>query len=128
MITVPKIAKVIVRQEGMTIQVLRDGKLILEMPYDAALEVSKAIYTQAKKGEEIAERETIITDQAILTRIGANFGLTSHPHLLKEATKEAAWNSKLRRYIPLGRAGGIKSQSIVGAPSLIMKGGKKNGL
>lgn len=110
---------VTVRQEGARVLLLENGRAIADLPWEAALALSKALHIQGKKAEEIANADRIVMDQAILTRIGVPFGLTSHPALLKEATREAAFNSDLRRYIPPKRAGGLASQAVFGAPSVI---------
>src|SRR5687768_10803239 len=89
-----------VRQEGTRVLLLKDGRCVLDLPWQAALELAQALQAQGKRAEEIACAPAIIHDQAILTRLGFRFGLTSHPALLREAGKEAAWNSRLRRYIP----------------------------
>lgn len=108
-----------VRQEGTRVLVLKDGRALLDLPWQAALDLAKALHAQGKRAEEIDRAQAIIADQAIVTRLGLRFGLTNHPLLLREAGKEAAWNSQLRRYIPSAKAMGIASQTIVGAPSLI---------
>ena len=108
-----------VRQDGQRVLVIRDGRAILDLPWDAALDLARALQAQARRAEELAKAPAIIHDQAILTRMGFRFGLTSHPMLLREATKEAAWNRDLRRYIPPSRAHGIASQTVVGTPSII---------
>lgn len=125
MIIIPQIKTITVNQEGSRVNIIHD-KGIIELPWDAALEIAKAMIIQARKAEEIAKAEAIAYDQAILTRLGIPIGLTSHPIILKEAKKEAAWNTNLRRYIPSGKAKGIKSQSVVGSPTLIMHPPVKN--
>ncbi len=115
----PKQEAVRIRHEGMRVQVLKDGRVLLELPWQAALDLAKALHAQGKRAEEIDRAQAIIHDQAIVTRLGLRFGLTSHPLLLREAGKEAAWNRNLRRYIPSGRAYGIASQEMVGAPIII---------
>lgn len=118
-IHVPQIRAVDIRQEGGRVLVIENGRTILDLPYEAALALGRAIHIKAKQAEEWACAEAIINDQAILTRLGVPFGLTRHPILLREATREAAWNSKLRRYIPPSRAGGIESQAVFGTPTII---------
>jgi hypothetical protein len=108
-----------VRHEGRRVVVLQQGRALLDLPWQAALDLAKALQAQGKRAEEIDRAQAIIADQAIITRLGFRFGLTSHPALLREATQEAAWNRNLRRYIPPSRAMGIASQQIVGAPALI---------
>ena len=115
-----------VRAEGEFVQIVKDDRLVFELPWQAALDLAKAIHGKAKECEEFACRDTIIHDQAIVTRLGLRFGLTSNPHMLKEAAKEAAWNRDLRRYIRADRAMGIASQSVVGTPSVVQhKGGTR---
>lgn len=118
-IIVPQTRSVNVRQEGDRVLVIENGRTILDLPYQGAKALARALLSQAARAEEHAQAESIIADQAILTRAGAPFGLTSNPALLKAATVEAAWNTKLRRYIPPSRAGGIASQSVVGTPAII---------
>lgn len=108
--------RITTRQDGPHVLLLVDGRLVAEMPWNAALDVSRAIHVKAKAAEEIAKAAGIIYDHAILMRHGFRFGLTSHPLLQGEAAKQAAWNRNLRRYIP----GGVRSEEMVGTPSLIL--------
>lgn len=117
-ILMPKIQQVDIRQEGTRVLVIASGQAILDVPYEAALQLARAIYIKAKQAEEFDKANAIIGDQAILTRLGIPMGLTNNPAMLQEAMKEAAWNTKLRRSIPLARAGGIKSQAVFGTPSI----------
>ena len=79
-----------------------------------ALELAEALRTQAKRAEEWEKASQIAADQAVLLRAGIPIGLTSHPVIQAEAAKIAAWDRDLRRYLP----GGVRSQSVVGAPSI----------
>jgi hypothetical protein len=115
----PAIQEVRIRQEGTRVLVIKDGRTLLDLPWQAALDLAKALQAKGKRAEEIDRAPAIIADQAIITRLGLRFGLTSHPAMLREAAKEAAWNSHLRRCIPSAKAGGIASQSIVPAPIVI---------
>lgn len=127
-IIVPQTRSLNIRQEGDRVVVIEEGRLVLDMPYQGARALARALLAQAARAEEQAKAEAIIADQAILTRLGVPFGLTNTPALLKAAANEAAWNSKLRRYIPPGRAGGIASQAVVGTPTVIQyppNGGKR---
>jgi hypothetical protein len=112
-------SQIAIRAEGNRVLVIRNGKAILDMPWDAALTFSKAVRIKALEAEEIGKVESLVFDQAILTRMGVPFGLTNNGAILKEATKEAAWNSDLRRYIRGKRAGGLESQAVVGTPNII---------
>jgi hypothetical protein len=104
-----------VRQDYDRVQLVVDGKLIADMPWQKALALADAIRAQAKRAEEWANAEAIAMDHAILLRAGFPIGLTNHPTIQAEAAKIAAWDSDLRRYMP----GGIKSQEQVGTPAII---------
>lgn len=105
-----------VRQEGGRVLILEGGRLLLDLPYDAALALAKALRVKGKQAEEETQAEHIIADQAILTRLGVPVGLSSRPDIQREAAREAAWNTTLRRYIPHSRARGIATQEIFGTP------------
>ena len=114
---IPKIAQVAVRRDGIDVVLIVNGRRVVELPWDAALLIAKGITIQARRVEEQLKHSAIAFDQAILMRKGLPIGLTSNPHILKEAKSEALYNPKLRKYIPL--AGNIGSQEIVGAPTII---------
>lgn len=114
--------QVTVRQEGTHVLVIREGRAVFEMPWDAALALANAIYTQAKRAEELAKAAEIAGDQAILLRLGVPLGLSGRSDIHQEAQKVAAWDSGLRRAIPLRRAkgvGGVRSAEVVGTPRVI---------
>src|SRR4030042_4343350 len=111
------IREVRVRSEGTRVSLIAAGREIFSLPWDAALDLAKAIYTQAKRSEEQAKARDIISDQALLTRIGATWGLTNRRDMLKEATKEAVHNRFLRPAIPPAMAKGIASQEVFGTPT-----------
>ncbi|MEW6211545.1 MAG: hypothetical protein AB1631_24475 [Acidobacteriota bacterium] len=111
-----------IRQEGERVLLIEDGRLILDMPWQAAIEVARAIYQKAKQAEQLASVDRLIIDQAVLLRAGVPFGLTSHPLILRESVKEALSNRQLRRYMP----GGIRSQSVVGSPTILQHKPKEN--
>ncbi len=111
-----------VRQEGTHVLVIREGRAIFDMPWDAALELAAAIQAQAKRAEELAHADAIAGDQAILLRLGVPLGLSDRRDIQQEAQQRAAWDSELRRAIPLGRAkgvGGIRSAAVFGTPRII---------
>lgn len=105
-----------IRQERDRVLIIKDGRLILDLPYQAGLDLSRAIYAKSKAAEEFANAESLAFDQAILIRAGAPFGLTRSSLILREATKEANSNRSLRRYMPCG----VRSQEIIGSPKIIM--------
>ena len=104
-----------VRQDDTHVLLITGGTAVADMSWEAALELSKAIYIKAKEAEEIAKAAGIINDQALLIRTGAPFGLSSNPDIQSEAAKEAAWNGGLRRYLP----GGVKSREAFGRPAVV---------
>jgi hypothetical protein len=110
-----------VRQSGDKVLLLRGGTLITEIPWKAALTLSKAIRIKAKQAEEEAKALDIIDDQALMMRVGMPIGLTDDPVKIKEAVKEASWNSKLRKYIPIAKFGAIESKERFGTPAIIKK-------
>jgi len=112
-----------VHREGTRVQLIVNGTLALDVPWEAADEIAKALHVQARRAEEEAKAEQIIYDQAILTRLGVPVGLTDRPDMQREACKEAAWNSDLRRYVRPTRAKGIETQEVFGTPTVI--GGEK---
>ncbi len=80
--------------------ILKDGRLLADMPYKAAKDVARAIKTMADEAETYMNPGRLITDQATLIRSGAPFGLTNDSVLQKEAFKEAQNDSALRRHMP----------------------------
>jgi hypothetical protein len=104
-----------VRQERDRVLLIKDGQLVLDLPWQTGVELAKALHVKAKVAEEYSQANRIILDQAVLFRAGAPFGLTRHAGMLKESIKEALFNRKLRRYMPYG----IKSESVVGTPTVI---------
>lgn len=100
------------------------GALCATMTPTGALALGRALVAVAHKAEEWAVALAVAYDAAILLRTGAPFGLTSQPDILKEAVKLARDDRDLRRWLP----GGIRSQEIVGEPTLIVgpppQGGK----
>jgi hypothetical protein len=115
-ICVPQKRAVTVRQEGLRVVIIEAGQAILDLPYQAALELARAIHIKAKASEELAEADRIAFDQAIILRRGLRFGLTNRPDIQDKARTEAAWNRALRRALP----GGIRSQEQVGTPAVIV--------
>jgi hypothetical protein len=107
-----------IRHDGDRVQLIVDGVCVANMPWDAALEVSAIIKSQAKSAEQYAKAHTVIYDHAILLRAGAPVGLSSDPRMIDEAAKLAAWDTSLRRYMP----GGVKSSEAFGVPMVANHG------
>lgn len=117
-VIVPKIKQATIKQDGIDIVIVMDGRRVLDLPWDAALQLARAITIQARRIEEQVKALDIIDDQAFLIRSGAPFGLTNHPDLIAEAKKEAAHNPKLRKQIPFV-SDSIRSKGVVGTPTII---------
>lgn len=113
--------RVTVHREGTRVQLLVDGRLAADMPWQAAELIARALWQNARQAEQLDEIERVIYDQAIVTRLGLPVGFSRHPYVLKEACKEAAWNSGLRRYIRGDRAKGMVSQEVFGTPTVIRR-------
>ena len=116
-IYVPKIRNVTVRAEGNMVQLIEGGMLILELPWDGAKVLSRAIRAQAGRAEQSAKILRVISDQAVLIRKGFPIALTNRPDVFKEAGNEAAHNRELRRTFP----GGVPSGVVFGNPSVMAK-------
>lgn len=104
-----------IRREGEKVLLLSGGVLIAEMPWQSADELARALTAKARQAEEQQKAESIAYDAAILMRAGVPMGLSNRRDIIKEAMKEAAWNTNLRRYMP----GGIKSKEVFGTPTVI---------
>lgn len=111
-----------IHQEGPEIHLIIDGRA-LRMPWNVALDLSRALMKKARAAEEIAKVEGLIFDQALLIRTGAPLGFTDNPDIQKEAAKEAGWNSRLRRFIP----GGVKATEQFGKPNVYRERSGNNG-
>lgn len=106
-ILVPRQREGEVRQDGTKVQLLLEGRLMMELSYESAQALAKALWGVSKKAEELAKVEQVIHDQAILMRSGLMLPLVSNKTMAVEAAKEAQWNSDLRRYIPQNNNHGI---------------------
>jgi hypothetical protein len=111
----PNITSVDIQAEGDRVIVLHNGRLLWDMDWQAAAIFARALAIKSKEAEEIAKAQQIIYDSAILLRAGVPLGLSNNRSIQREAAKEAAWNSDLRRYMP----DGIRSQEMVGTPAII---------
>lgn len=101
------------KDEGKNVVINLDGKVV-SVPWQAALDISRAIHIKAKKAEEFDNVNKIIFDHALLTRVGSMIGLSNDPKIKEEVKKESVWNKMLRRYVK-----GHKGRFVVGTPTLI---------
>jgi hypothetical protein len=97
---VPKTQHASVIQDGERVLLVIDGRLVADLPPEAAINLGRALITKGRLAEEIVHRDRVIADQALLFRAGVGIPLIVNPALRAEAGKEAAWNSELRRALP----------------------------
>lgn len=90
--------RVDIGHEGPEVYLVCMGKR-MNMPPRVAREMAAWLTHNAGLAEEVAERERIVLDEAIMLRTGGRIGLIHDDFLKNEATKEASWNSNLRRYV-----------------------------
>lgn len=105
-----------VSHDGDHVQLIVSGALVFNIPWQQALDVSKAIHQHAKLAEETAKAEHIIHQEAALMRAGAPFGLVTRWDMKMEAGKEAAWGW-VRKYLP----NRIRQTGHVFAPTITQK-------
>lgn len=103
-----------IRQHADSVHLEINGRLI-ELPWEAAIDIGRGLISKGRLAEAHAKAAGIIYDSAILLRAGAPFTLAPTPRHLHEAKQEAAWNAKLRRYMPWG----IRSTEAVGVPTIL---------
>lgn len=111
-----RIEQVSIRQEGERVLIIKGGVAVLDVPPEAAIEIGRGLIAKARQAMEVRPKvaEQTAIDAGLLLRIGAPFGITSHPKILAEAVKEAETNRELRRALP----GGIKGETQFGAPAV----------
>ena len=108
LILTPRTKAIRVVADGDKVILITNGRVTARMPWQSALELSKAIYQVAKGAEEQAKALQIAHDNAILLNQGFPVGLSNRRDIQAESVREA-------RHMP----GGIKSQSVVGTPAVI---------
>jgi hypothetical protein len=107
-----------VRAEKGFVYLVVQGRPALEMPWQAAVQLAKALRTKAMEAREEVQHDIVIADQAMLMGMGAPLGLTKNPKLIVEARKKAEHLLRpgyLKRRKP---AGGITSPEAVGLPAI----------
>lgn len=88
-----------VSHDGDHVQLVVNGSLVFNVPWEEALSIAKMLWQHAKLAEETAKAEEIIRQEAALMRSGAPIGLVTRWDMKLEAGKEAAWGW-VRRYLP----------------------------
>lgn len=109
--------KIDVGVDGSKVLFKIDDKVV-EMPWNVAEDLYRAILIQTRKAETFAKANQIIFDQALLMRAGASVGLSNNPAVIKTAINEAAHNATLRRYMK-PKFEGIQSQETFGTPRIV---------
>ena len=105
---IPAIKTATVRRDGDRVLVIQNGVTLLDLPWDAAQELARAMRLQAARAEQTAKVAQVIADQALLIRKGFPISLTPNPEVFKEAGNEAAHDRDLRRYCPGGIPSGTR--------------------
>jgi hypothetical protein len=114
---IPRYKSVTLHVEGSMVQVIQNGMLLMELPWEQAKVLSRAIRAQAGRAEQNEKILKVISDQAVLIRNGFPVALTNRPDVFKEAGNEAAHNRELRRTFP----GGVPSGVVFGNPAVMAK-------
>ena len=91
------------------------GQIFAIWPLRYAHAIGEILIAKARDLETREQAEQVVFDQAILFRRGLKFGVTSDPNLQHVAGQLAAWDSRLRRYLP----GGLPSQEQFGVPAIV---------
>ncbi len=83
--------------ENGRVLIMRDGVVVVDMPWEMVDEFTKILRTKKLLCEEYAKREQIAQDSAIMLRAGAPYILSSRQDVADEATKRAVHDRELRR-------------------------------
>lgn len=117
-----RVTSLTVKREGTDVILFLNGAFVARLPWQAADAVARALQVKARQAEEEDSVEAIVNDQALLMRLGVPLVLTGRGDIVEEAKKEAAWDFRLRRLVPLR---GIRSGVALGRPSLIVHNPKE---
>ena len=90
-------------QQGTRVIVVKNGTLVMDLEWQAALEFGQALLATARKAEACAKAPRIIEDQAVIIRAGLAFPLTDDKKMIEAAMQESRWSRALRRYMPAKR-------------------------
>lgn len=93
--------EILIKWEEERVIVIRNGTLVHDLHWKAALDLCRAIYAQACKAEEWANKDRLVLDQSILLRAGSPLPLTDNLAIQEEAMRQSRWNRMLRRYMPV---------------------------
>lgn len=102
--------------EGDLVVIGVDDRHCFRLDWKSALRLGQAIQSRAKNAEQVAKRERIIRDGAMLQRAGwRGAGVTDNSKIQDRIGIEAAHDRDLRRYMP----GGVKGQYRIGLGRII---------
>lgn len=107
--------KVRLRQEGSQVWINWDDKCWMLLGAKELRQIWREMDGVLKLAEEYEQADRIIQDTAIMLRAGAPFALSDNRKIVESAKTMAAWDSDLRRYMPMR---GITSQERFGTPSI----------
>lgn len=107
-----------VKQEGKMVWLVFEGERAraIDMPWEVAEKLGRILISAARKAEEFEKANQIITADALLIRTGAPFALSSNSKIREESFKQAQWDSKIRKGMPLL---GVPSKKQLGPPSIL---------
>lgn len=82
--------QITVRTVDTKVVLLVDGRGV-EIPWEHAIAVGKALLTKASEARENAKAAILTADHALCLRAGLPFGVTNRPDIQREAWKEAQY-------------------------------------
>lgn len=108
-----ELVKATIRAEGPRVLVAVGGRKFLDLTWDAADELARAIIAKAREAEAHAKAEQLVADSGLLLRAGTGLLLSNDPRIVDAAKIHAAHDRTLRRAIP-----SIRSHEVFGLPSI----------
>jgi len=108
-----------IRAEKDKVLLCVKGRPALEIPWEAADRLWRAIRQKTVEAREYARANVIVADQATLLAAGVPVGLTVNPILQHEARKEAAHLLRPGYLNTKRTVAGIPSAEHVGSPRII---------
>lgn len=99
--------------------VLKDGKALCSLPWQAAEQLGKFLISTARLAHNELAAPAQVMDQAILMRAGFPVALGNNPALRERAALEAQWNRDLRRSNLNDQKASIPSRESFGLPTLV---------
>ena len=94
--------------------IILNGGVVASIPWEACDDIADSFRRAARAGEEYAKANLIISQDALLRRTGAPFTLSNNPRIQSEAHKDAQWDSRARKGMPLAS---VPTARKVGTPT-----------